>query len=269
MPQKEMLTVGELAKRMNVTVRTLQYYDKENILKPSAMSEGGRRLYSSRDVVRLHQVLSLKYLGFSLEDIKNRVLPLETPGEVEAALEKQQGAVEAQIQNLQAVLSALQAFRKEVSQMKVVNFDRYADIITLLRRDNDMYWVMKLFDDRLSGHVKARFSEQQELGTHIVETYIRILDEALMLKRAGEAPGSEKSVALAEAFWNMINAFTGGDMSLLPQLMAFNEDKSGWSGDMAEKQREIDDYIGQALLCYFEKEGLRIPEMEDSEWKPL
>ncbi|MFI3202461.1 MAG: MerR family DNA-binding transcriptional regulator, partial [Eubacteriales bacterium] len=33
---KEFLTVGELAKKMGVTVRTLQYYDKENILKPSA-----------------------------------------------------------------------------------------------------------------------------------------------------------------------------------------------------------------------------------------
>lgn len=54
MSNKEYLTVGELSKIMNVTVRTLQYYDKEGILCPSKMSEGGRRLYSSKDIVKLN-----------------------------------------------------------------------------------------------------------------------------------------------------------------------------------------------------------------------
>ena len=44
------MTVGELAKRMGTTVRTLQYYDKENLLKPSAESEGGRRLQQMQTV---------------------------------------------------------------------------------------------------------------------------------------------------------------------------------------------------------------------------
>lgn len=43
------MTVGELAKKMNVSVRTLQYYDKEGLLSPSAESEGGRRLYTDKD----------------------------------------------------------------------------------------------------------------------------------------------------------------------------------------------------------------------------
>ena len=55
---------------MDVTVRTLQYYDREGVLSPSAESAGGRRLYTDKDLVRLHQILSLKSLGFSLDDIK-------------------------------------------------------------------------------------------------------------------------------------------------------------------------------------------------------
>ena len=66
------MTVGELAKKMGVTIRTLQYYDKEGLLSPSAESEGGRRLYTDKDLVLLHQILSLKSLGFSLKDIKGR-----------------------------------------------------------------------------------------------------------------------------------------------------------------------------------------------------
>ena len=40
------MTVGEVAKKMGVTVRTLQYYDKEGLFSPSGKSEGGRRLYT-------------------------------------------------------------------------------------------------------------------------------------------------------------------------------------------------------------------------------
>lgn len=59
------MTVGEVAKRMGVTVRALQHYDREGILAPSAVSDGGRRLYTDKDIVKLHQILSLKRLGFS------------------------------------------------------------------------------------------------------------------------------------------------------------------------------------------------------------
>ena len=58
------MTVGEVAKKMNVSVRTLQYYDKEGLFTPSAESEGGRRLYTDKDMIQLHQILSLKHLGF-------------------------------------------------------------------------------------------------------------------------------------------------------------------------------------------------------------
>ena len=49
------MTVGEVAKKMGVTVRTLQYYDKERLLSPSAESDGGRRLYTDKDLVMLNQ----------------------------------------------------------------------------------------------------------------------------------------------------------------------------------------------------------------------
>ena len=68
------MTVGEVAKKMGVTVRTLQYYDKERLLSPSAESEGGRRLYTDKDLITLHQIISLKSLGFSLDDIKERLI---------------------------------------------------------------------------------------------------------------------------------------------------------------------------------------------------
>lgn len=85
------MTVGELAGKMGTTVRTLQYYDREGLLSPSSESEGGRRLYTYKDMIRLHQIQALKSLGFSLGDIKNRLISLDTPEEVAEALTGQAG----------------------------------------------------------------------------------------------------------------------------------------------------------------------------------
>ena len=91
------LTVGEVAKRMDVTVRTLQHYDKEGLLSPSALSEGGRRLYTDKDIVKLHQILSLKHLGFSLNDIRDRLIPLDDPADVAQILSEQAATIRNKI----------------------------------------------------------------------------------------------------------------------------------------------------------------------------
>ena len=119
------LTVGQVAKKMGVTVRTLQYYDRVGVLSPSAESEGGRRLYTEKDFIRLHQILSLKSLGFSLEDIKQRLPSLEAPADVANALAEQAGEIRKEIERLTASLKAIEQLKTEVLQMQTVNFKKY------------------------------------------------------------------------------------------------------------------------------------------------
>ena len=73
----EALKVGELARRTDLTVRTLHHYDEIGLLKPSLHTEAGYRLYTRGDVARLQQVLSLRQLGFALEEIRDC---LDRPG---------------------------------------------------------------------------------------------------------------------------------------------------------------------------------------------
>lgn len=63
-------TSGEFAHMAQVSVRTIRFYHKQNILKPTYINESGARFYSDSDFVRLQQILLLKYLGFSLDDIR-------------------------------------------------------------------------------------------------------------------------------------------------------------------------------------------------------
>src|SRR5437016_7975257 len=81
----EALKVGELARRTGLTIRTLHHYDEIGLLKPSLHTEAGHRLYTAGDVARLQQVVSLRQLGFALEEIhacldRPEFAPLEVIG---------------------------------------------------------------------------------------------------------------------------------------------------------------------------------------------
>ncbi len=69
--------VGDLAEQTRLSVRTLHHYDEIGLLSPSGRTEGGHRLYSAEDVLRLQQIRSLRALGFGLGEIREC---LENPG---------------------------------------------------------------------------------------------------------------------------------------------------------------------------------------------
>jgi DNA-binding transcriptional MerR regulator len=68
---KKVYPIGEFAKKTGQTIRTLHYYDEIGILKPSCVSSSGRRFYSEDEIITLQKIVALKFLGFSLEEIKN------------------------------------------------------------------------------------------------------------------------------------------------------------------------------------------------------
>lgn len=246
------MTVGELAKRMGTTVRTLQYYDKENLLKPSAVSEGGRRLYTDKDMINLHQILSLKSLGFSLEDIKKRLISLDAPEDVANALAGQAADIEKQIQVLSDTLADIKALREEVLQMQTVDFKRYAAIITNLQMKNEQYRLIKYLDDKMLEHCSSAFDKDS--AAEIIETYSRLSRQAEEYQASGVEPSSEKGMKFAEEFWNMIEKFTNGDMSLLPKLVEIENHAE--TEKTRQNQTTANLFIGSSLEAYFKKLGI-------------
>lgn len=250
-------TVGEVAKKMGVTVRTLQYYDREGLLCPSAESEGGRRLYTDKDVVKLHQILSLKHLGFSLGDIKNRLTALDTPTQVAEALAQQAAEIRGKMDALAESLRDLELLRAQVLQMQTVDFKKYADIIVNLQLKNDFYWIIKHFDDRTLEHIRSRFDK--ESGLDFLGRFNALCGEVLGLQQAGVPPESEAGRAVAGRFWDMILEFTGGDMGMLPALMEIGRFEQAPGGEELEWRREqalVNAYIGPALSAYFDELGI-------------
>ena len=246
------MTVGEVAKKMGVTVRTLQYYDKEGLLSPSAESEGGRRLYTDKDLVTLHQIISLKSLGFSLNDIKERLIPLETPADVANALTEQADDLRQKIEQLRASLLAIERLKTEVLQIQTVNFKKYADIIVNLQMKNDSYYLIKRFDDDMLDHIRSQFDK--ESGLDFMDRFNRLSVEIVQLQKETVPPESEKCQQIVKEYWGLIMEFTNGDLQMIPKLMKFgNIDiaANAWE----ERQKIVNDYLEPALQVYFSRLG--------------
>lgn len=100
-----MYRVGEFAALTGVSVRTLHHYDHLGLLPPSAYSEAGYRLYSEQDLLRLQQILTLRYLGFPLKQIGAL---LDRPDfDVVASIRIQRGALRDRISELEQIEAAL------------------------------------------------------------------------------------------------------------------------------------------------------------------
>src|SRR5690349_9404806 len=100
---RQLLTVGEVAGRCGVTVRTLHHYDRIGLLVPSGRSSAGYRLYTAHDVLRLQHVVVYRRLGFALDDIASMLD--DSNADLTAHLRRQRTAVAERIDQLRDLLT--------------------------------------------------------------------------------------------------------------------------------------------------------------------
>jgi hypothetical protein len=129
---------GEFARMAQITVRTVRYYDKQNILKPSLVTPTGARFYTKEDFARLQQIMLLKYLGFSLEDIRELTVNDSDYSYLEHSLEQQQNLVRDRIEQLQLVEQAIGETVTEIRQQQNVDWNRMRELIHLTGMENSL-----------------------------------------------------------------------------------------------------------------------------------
>lgn len=129
---------GEFARMAQITVRTVRYYDKQNILKPSLVTPTGARFYTEEDFARLQQIMLLKYLGFSLDDIRELTVNDSDYSYLEHSLEQQQNLVRDRIEQLQLVEQAIGETVTEIRQQQNVDWNRMRKLIHLTGMENSL-----------------------------------------------------------------------------------------------------------------------------------
>nr|WP_308115165.1 MULTISPECIES: MerR family transcriptional regulator [unclassified Rhodococcus (in: high G+C Gram-positive bacteria)] len=99
------MKVGEVARLVGISVRTLHHYDDIGLVVPSGRTSKGYRSYSASDVERLHQVLTYRELGFVLDDI---AALLDDPSiDTMAHLRRQRELLDARIDRLHRMAAAV------------------------------------------------------------------------------------------------------------------------------------------------------------------
>ena len=132
--ESHFLTIGQFAEKAGVTLRTLRYYDKIALMKPSSYSAAGHRLYSNHDFARLQQILTLKFIGFSLDDIKKISQSDVTDKNFVKSLEIQKKIMNQRVQHTFMVIKAIDE-AIEMENKEDVSWDKFTNIINVINSD--------------------------------------------------------------------------------------------------------------------------------------
>lgn len=127
--------VGDLAKQTGLTVRTLRFYDQIGLFSPSGKTESGHRLYDESDLSRLQQIISLKELGLSLEEVKS-VLNDEQMSPVEI-VNLQIARIKEQIKLQQMLLEQLHHVSKSMQGKAPLAVEDFTDLMQAIKKSHE------------------------------------------------------------------------------------------------------------------------------------
>ncbi len=200
---------GEFAKMAHVTLRTIRYYDKQDILKPSFVTESGARFYTDEDFARLQQILLLKYLGFSLDDIREMTIDDSDYHFMLRSLNIQLKLVRDRIEQMQLVEKAIQDTADAIQADHTLNWSKMLNLIHLTNMEKSMknqYQNASNISARITLH--HLYSQNKEgwfpwiYKKSSIQSGMRILeigcgDGALWTENLSQLPGS-LSVTLSD-----------------------------------------------------------------------
>ncbi|MFG2894360.1 MerR family transcriptional regulator [Streptomyces sp. NPDC048248] len=164
-PHPQLLTIGQLARRTGLAVRTIRYWSDVGALPPAGRSEAGYRLYDAESVARLELVRTLRELGIGLGDIHRVLSGDSTVAEVAAT---HVAALDARIRALKvsrAVLSTVAKRGSTAEETALMN--KLARLSAAERRQIIDDFTAEVFEglavaSRTSGRMRARPIELPE-----------------------------------------------------------------------------------------------------------
>lgn len=218
---------GEFAKKAGVTLRTLRYYDKMELLKPSAYSESGQRLYSEKDFVRLHQILALKRIGLPLDEIK--ILLSADSIELLQILELQKRVLQEKVRQLSTVIQAIE-------KVQLVENLNWQQIIKVINMQTD--WFTHFFtDEQIQKLVQKPLAEQKAIG----EAWKALFNDI--------AQAMQKEYADVQPLvirWNaLVEHLTEGDLDLAANL----NNAYASIGELPEVPQEIQVWVQELQIA--------------------
>ncbi len=183
-------TVQKLAQMASISVRTLHFYDKIGLLKPSYVKSTGYRYYEEKELIQLQQILFFRELEFSLKDIQQILSsPHFDPLEALQAQEKMLDLKKARLERLsKTLINTITSMKKK----KIIKGDQLYDAFS----DEQQKEYQKEAKERW-GHTEAYKQSQERTKNWTPQDYKRVQEEggAILLeivKHMDKGPESEE-----------------------------------------------------------------------------
>src|SRR5512136_673797 len=209
--------IREFAKLTRVTVRTLHYYDQIGLLKPSFERPNGYRVYTDADLLRLQQIVTLKFMGFSLEEIRRL---LDSRGyEAVKALKVQSEAVRDEITRLREASRAIDQVLARLEKDGRIHKQKLIKIMEVIQMGEDVKkgWHEKYFSE-------ADLKKFQELGKKYSPEDMAAYQNrwaaliAEIKANLGLDPASDKAQDLGRRWTALLDEVYGGQPALKTQI---------------------------------------------------
>jgi MerR family transcriptional regulator, thiopeptide resistance regulator len=242
-----MFKVSEFAEKAGVTVRALHHYDRLGLLKPSERNRAGYRLYGERDLVRLQQIATLKFIGLPLKQIKDVLdgRDLELP----ATLSLQRRLLTDKRRQIELALRAIEEAERSILPNRGPDWAALKKIIEVMEMETNNEWMKKYYSDEAQAKIaqkSASFTpEMQAQVTQKWNDLIRDVENAI---RSKHDPAGAPARALAERWAAMARGFTGGDPEIQKGLNKLYADQANWPATFQKPFRdEVWNFIRQAM----------------------
>lgn len=246
----ELCRIKAFAAAAGVSVRTLHLYDRLGLLKPAALTESGYRLYGEAELERLEQIVALRFVGFSLDQIKELLGKSATP--LAVALRLQRGVIVRQKLRLESALAVLE--RAQHALAADAPADRWGILRTLMEAfkvQNDWKWTQEYYSQEAREKIEER---RRSISPELVEQgqrdWAALIAEVEDAVANGIAPSSPQAQSLAQRWRGLIASFTQGDPEISSGLNRLWSDQTHWPSDFKRPWSDAaDSFIKAAINC--------------------
>ena len=231
----------QFAKRAGVTIRALHHYDRLGLLKPSGRTASGYRLYTDRYLVRLEQIVALKFIGFPLSQIRELLNRKDL--DVVSALGEQRRIIAHKREHLDRAIRAIERAERALAAGGQTDWEPFRKIIEVIQMQTRKDWMKKYYTDEQLEKLRKRWSP--EIQAESERGWNELARDVEAAIAHGEFPESEIGRKLAERRQRLLDLFTGGDPGIEASLQQVYADEANWPGNF---KRPFTDAVNK-FLC--------------------
>lgn len=248
MSEKQFST-GEAAKISGLTIRTLQHYDNIGVLPASGRTEGGRRFYTENDVVKLEHVIFYRGLGFSLEQIKERLLGTEISKSADELLSSQKILLYNQIYIIQNSIAAIEASQEIIGVGKMPPWALLATFMQSLGTVDISSWADYEFSEEQTEVFQEHFQAFDDV-LDFYNTWKRLSIKAAAFYEAGIKPAETIAQKLAAEWNEMTRKATGGKDEHMQAYLSVDSQRDMWNPAERELIERAEPFLEEVLSIY-------------------